>query len=131
MELLIYSFLVFAVLALIVLLSYVLGQRHNEKATGEAYESGIATTGDGRLRFQVQFYIIALFFVIFDLEAAFIIAWAIAFKDVGWAGYWGLIVFITILLTVLIYEWRIGALEFGPKGKQILKAYRKIRKSEA
>lgn len=131
MELLIYSFLVFAVLALIVLLSYVLGQRHNEKATGETYESGIATTGDARLRFPVQFYMIAMFFVIFDLEAAFIIAWAIAFKDVGWAGYWGLIVFITILLTVLIYEWRIGALEFGPKGKQILKAYRKIRKSEA
>lgn len=131
MELLIYSFLVFAILALIMLLSYVLGQQHNEKATCEAYESGIATTGDARLRFPVQFYMIAMFFVIFDLEAVFIIAWAVAFKDVGWAGYWGVIVFIVILLTVLIYEWRIGALDFGPKGKQILTAFRNIKKSEA
>jgi len=106
-------------------LSYVLGQRHKETQTDTIYESGIKTTGDARIRFPVHFYIVAMFFVIFDLEAAFIIAWAVAFRDAGWEGYIGALIFIVILLIVLLYEWRIGALDFGPKGKKILKEYHK------
>lgn len=94
-------------------LSHLLGQRHNERATGEPYESGIVSTGSARIRFSVKFYLIALLFVIFDLEAAFIIAWAIAFRDVGWPGYLGVLTFIGVLIAALVYEWRLGVLEWG------------------
>ncbi|MGE5351665.1 MAG: NADH-quinone oxidoreductase subunit A [Acidobacteriota bacterium] len=111
-------------------LSYVLGQRHDEPQTDTPFESGIKVTGSARLRFSVQFYLIAMFFVVFDLESVFIVAWAIAFHDVGWVGYIGVLAFILILVVVLIYEWRIGALDFGPNNKRILRAYRKYyRKS--
>ena len=130
MELLIYSSLALVVIILMLTLSYFLGEKHQEKATSKPYESGIDTTGDARLRFPVNFYMIAMFFVIFDLEAVFIIAWAIAFKEVGWAGYLGVLIFIAILLAVLVYEWRIGALDFGPKGRKILSAYKKIKEKK-
>ena len=109
-------------------LSYVLGQRHKDRATGEAYESGIISTGSARLRFPSQFYLVAMLFVIFDIETVLIISWAIAYEEVGWAGFLGVAVFIFILLAVLIYEWRNGALDFGPDGKRILRAYKKMRK---
>jgi NADH-quinone oxidoreductase subunit A len=94
-------------------LSYVLGERHKEKATGEPYESGILPTGSARLRLSAKFYLMAMFFVIFDLEAAFIFAWAIALRDVGWTGYLEILVFIGVLLAALIYLWRVGALDWG------------------
>ncbi|MRG43971.1 NADH:ubiquinone oxidoreductase subunit A [Chitinophaga sp. SYP-B3965] len=128
-----WPFLVFGGIVLVLVLailglSYVLGQRHKDRATGEAYESGILSTGSARLRFPSQFYLVAMLFVIFDIETVFVISWAIAFDDLGWAGFIGVSVFIFILLVVLIYEWRNGALDFGPDGKKILKAYWKMRK---
>lgn len=110
--------------------SYILGERHQERDTNEPYESGIQITGSARLRFTSQFYLVAMFFVIFDLEAAFIITWAVAFKQLGWAGFIGAMVFIGILAIVLVYEWRIGGLDFGPGNNEILKAYRKKFKGE-
>jgi NADH-quinone oxidoreductase subunit A len=112
-------------------LSYVLGQRHKDRATGEAYESGIISTGSARLRFPSQFYLVAMLFVIFDIETVLIISWAIAYKEVGWTGFLGVSIFIFILLAVLIYEWRNGALDFGPDGKKILRAYKKMRKKQS
>jgi len=108
-------------------LSYLLGQRHDEKATGEQFESGMVTTGSARVRFSAHFYLVAMFFVIFDLEAAFLIAWSVAFNELGWEGYIAASVFILILIVVLIYEWRIGALDFGLSGKKILKARKKYK----
>jgi hypothetical protein len=67
-----------------------------------------------------------MLFVIFDVETIFIVAWAIAFQELGWYGYIGVMVFVILLFVVLIYEWRNGALDFGPDGKKILKAYRKL-----
>jgi NADH-quinone oxidoreductase subunit A len=101
-------------------LSYFLGEKHKGKTTGEPYESGIPTTGNARLRFSSHFYLIAMFFVIFDLDAAFVIAWAISFRELGIAGYLGILVFILLLVVVLIYELGIGALNFGPDGRKIL-----------
>lgn len=129
----VWPFLAFGAIVLILVsvilgLSYVLGQRHKDRATGEAYESGIVSTGSARLRFPSQFYLVAMLFVIFDIETVLIISWAIAFQDVGWVGFLGVSIFILILLAVLIYEWRNGALDFGPDGKKILRAYRKMRK---
>jgi NADH-quinone oxidoreductase subunit A len=107
--------------------SHVLGQRHNERATGEPYEGGILSTGSARMRFSSQFYMIAMLFVIFDVETIFIVSWAIAFRELGWYGYVGVLIFIILLVVVLIYEWRNGALDFGPDGAKILKAYKKLK----
>jgi len=95
-------------------LSYVLGQRHMERATGETYESGIVSTGSARVRFDVKFYLIAMFFVIFDLEAMFVFAWAVALREVGWAGFATMVAFIAALVATLIYLWRSGALDWAP-----------------
>jgi NADH-quinone oxidoreductase subunit A len=124
---LVYAFLAFGIAGIMIILSWFLGERHKEKTTGEPYESGIPGTGNARLRFSSHFYLIAMFFVIFDLDAAFVIAWAISFREVGLAGYLGVLVFILLLVVVLIYELGIGALNFGPDGKKILKYKRRLR----
>lgn len=121
-----YGVSVFLLVGGMLLVSYFLGEKHMERATDETYESGISTTGNSRLRFPVHFYIVAMFFVIFDLETAFIISWAISLRETGWAGYVGVLVFVIVLAAVLVYEWKTGALDFGPDGKKILKAYHKI-----
>ncbi|NEU08898.1 NADH-quinone oxidoreductase subunit A [Flavihumibacter sp. R14] len=123
---LVYGAFVFLLLTLILTLSYFLGQRHNQRATGHPYESGILETGSARLRFSAQFYLMAMMFVIFDIEVVFIVLWALAFNELGWTGYIAISIFIGLLIAVLIYEWSIGALDFGPDGKKLLKAYRKL-----
>jgi NADH-quinone oxidoreductase subunit A len=95
--------------------SYVLGQRHTGKATVEPYEAGIVTVGYARFRLPVKFYLVAIFFVIFDLETVFIFAWAVAFRDVGWVGYIDVVVFVGVLFAALVYLWRLGALDWGPR----------------
>lgn len=94
-------------------ISYLLGGRHREPQTGEPYESGILSTGSARVRLTVGFYVVSLLFVIFDLEAAFLFAWAVSARDVGWAGWIGAAVFAVILTVGLVYEWRQGALDWG------------------
>ncbi len=111
--LVVYCGAVIVLVATMLGLSSLLGQRHTDRATGEPYESGIVSTGSARLRLSAEFYLVAMFFVIFDLEAVFIFAWAIAFREVGWAGYSEILVFIGILIAALIYLWRQGALDWG------------------
>lgn len=94
--------------------SFLLGQRHNDRATGEPYESGIASEGSARLRMTSQFYLMAMLFVIFDLEAVFVFAWAVAVRELGWIGYTTISIFIFFLLIALGYLWRVGALSWGP-----------------
>ena len=117
----VFAFIVISLIGIMIGLSYFLGERHKEKTTDEPYESGIPPTGDARLRFSSGFYIIAMFFVIFDLDAAFIMLWAVSFRELGLSGYIGVLVFIGLLIILLIYELSIGALDFGPDGRKILK----------
>ncbi|MDP1620947.1 MAG: NADH-quinone oxidoreductase subunit A [Bacteroidales bacterium] len=124
---LLYAALAIAIVCIMIGLSYFLGERHHEKTTNEPYESGIPATGSARLRFSSHFYLIAMFFVIFDLDAAFVIAWAISFRELGLPGYLGILVFILILVAVLIYELGIGALNYGPDGKKILRYKKKSK----
>ncbi len=93
-------------------LSYVLGPRHRSLGTQEPYEGGIVSTGTARLRLDVNFYLVAMFFMVFDLEAVFIFAWAVALRAAGWAGYLEVLTFVAILLIGLIYIWRLGAFEW-------------------
>ena len=91
-------------------LSYVLGQRHDERATREPYESGILITGSARIRYDARFYLIGIIFVVFDLETVYLYAWSVAARDLGWAGFYAVSIFSAILLVVLAYVWRSGGL---------------------
>lgn len=121
-----YGLIVLSLVGAMLGISYVLGQHHKDRATADPYEGGILSAGSARIRFSSQFYLVAMLFVIFDVETIFIFSWAIAFRELGWYGYAGVIVFLILLLVVLIYEWRAGALDFGPDGKKILKAYKRL-----
>ncbi len=116
--LVVYFILVTGLLVFMVAFSYILGQRHRERATGVPYESGVASTGTARIRFDIKFYLVAMFFVIFDVEAVFIFAWAIALREAGWMGYIEILIFIGVLLAALVYLWRLGALDWGPRGRK-------------
>jgi NADH-quinone oxidoreductase subunit A len=98
--------------------SYVLGEKTRGEATRQIFESGIVTVGEARFRVPAKFYLMAMFFVIFDLESVFIFAWAVAARDVGWAGYVEVLIFIAVLVAALAYLWRSGALDWGPSGRR-------------
>jgi len=77
-----------------------------------AYECGFNSFDDARMKFDVRFYLVAILFIIFDLEAAFLFPWAITFRQIGDAGFWSMMVFIAELAIGLVYAWRKGALEW-------------------
>lgn len=99
--------------------SYVLGQRHCDRATATPYESGIVPEGTARVRLSAKFYLIAMFFVVFDIEAVFVFAWAVVAREVGWTGFWEILIFIAILLAALVYLWRIRALDWEPMPRNV------------
>jgi NADH-quinone oxidoreductase subunit A len=99
------------------LVSFLLGQRHAEKSTGEPYESGIISEGSAHVRFSAQFYLTAVFFVIFDLEAVFLFAWAVSALNLGWPAFWEAAIFVAILVAALIYLWKVGALDWNELGR--------------
>ena len=114
-----------AVIALVLtmlVLSWLLGQRRANKATNMPFESGVVSVGTPQIQMSVEFYLIAIFFVIFDLETVFIFAWAIAFFELGWEGYISIMIFIAVLTIALVYEWRSGALDWGVKTRTGLEA---------
>jgi NADH-quinone oxidoreductase subunit A len=110
----VYFALVVALAALILGASYVLGERHHAPATGAPYESGIVSEGSARVRLSVEFYLVAVFFVIFDVETVFLFGWAIAGRTLGWAAFVEMAVFVAVLLASLAYLWRSGGLDFAP-----------------
>lgn len=116
--LVLYLAAVIGLVAATLAVSYVLGMRHTARAADEPFESGIVSVGSARIRFPAKFYLIAMFFVIFDLEAVYVFAWAIAFRDVGWPGYIEILVFIGILIAALMYLWRIGALDWAARPRR-------------
>ena len=117
LPLLLFMLAVTAVIGIALVAAWFIGSkaRHGGART-LPFESGIVPVGDAEeMRLSIEYYLIAVFFVVFDLETIFIIAWAVAFFDVGWRGYAGASVFILILLAALFYEWRSGALDWGLK----------------
>jgi NADH-quinone oxidoreductase subunit A len=110
-----YATIVLAVAGGMLGISALLGERLRQRATGEPYESGMVPTGSARVRFSAQFYLVAILFVIFDLEIVFLFAWAVVVLDVGWPGYAGMLFFALVLVVGLVYEWRQGALDWGPR----------------
>jgi len=77
-----------------------------------AYECGFNAFDDARMKFDVRFYLVAILFIIFDLEVSFLFPWAVAFGELGALGFWSMMVFLAVLTIGFIYEWRKGALEW-------------------
>jgi len=99
----------------LMVLSWVLGRKTRTSLKDEPYESGVAPTGDAKLREPVPFYLVAIFFIVFDVEAIFIVSWAVAWDLLGWAGFWQITFFIVILFLGLVYLWKMGGLDWGPR----------------
>lgn len=108
-----YGAAVFLIVAVMLGLSSILGERHHEPDTGMPYEGGVASTGTARVPISVKFYLVAIVFVVFDLEAVFLYAWAVAVRELGWAGYLEVLVFVSVLVAALAYLWRLGALDWA------------------
>jgi NADH-quinone oxidoreductase subunit A len=101
-------------------LSHLLGQRHQEAATGQPFESGMLPTGSARVRVPVTFFLVAIFFVVFDVEAVFLFAWSEVVRQVGWPGFAAATTFIAVLLASLLYLARTGALDVAARGRESL-----------
>lgn len=115
----IFSLTIYVLLILIFIASQLfiavwLGSKKKTVEKLRPYESGIIPTGTARLRYPVPFYLVAIFFLIFDVEGAFIFTWAIAHGGLGWAGWLQISFFIVLLLLGLFYIWRKGGLDWGP-----------------
>lgn len=98
--------------------SWALGPRRRGPADPNPFESGILPMHDTHIRFPSQFFLVAMFFVIFDLEMVFVFAWAAVVRPAGWTGYANILVFLTLLILALAYLWRAGALEWGPSTRR-------------
>ncbi len=106
--------------------SFVLGGRDWGRAKNEPFESGVVSTGSTQLRFSAKFYLVAMFFVIFDVEALFLYAWAVSVRESGWPGLIEVTIFVVVLLVGLIYLWRLGALDWAPEARR-----RRLQKAQA
>ena len=112
-----FPILVFLVIAAglalaMVVASYILARQEPNSEKLSPYESGFEPFQNARVRFDVRYYLVAILFIIFDLEVAFLFPWAVAFKELGAFGFWSMIVFLAVLPVGFIYEWRKGALEW-------------------
>jgi NADH-quinone oxidoreductase subunit A len=109
-----YVILVLGLLAVLLFLTTWLGERKPDPEKARPYECGIIPTGWARFRYPVPFYLVAVFFLIFDVEAAFIFSWAVAMEDLSWRGWLQISFFIIVLLLSLFYIWKKGGLDWSP-----------------
>ena len=96
----------------LIIVGHVLGPRRPDPRKLSPYECGFEAFEDARMRFDVRYYLLAILFIIFDLEIAFLFPWAVALGDIGLFGFWSMIVFLAVLTVGFAYEWRKGALEW-------------------
>ena len=95
-----------------ILAARLLGPNRPDDAKLSPYECGFEAFEDSRMKFDVRFYLVAILFIIFDLEIAFLFPWAVVLQDIGWFGFWAMFVFLGILVIGFVYEWKKGALEW-------------------
>ena len=122
-SLIVYGALVVVFIATQLFLASWLGEKKPSLEKSRPYECGIIPTGTARLRYPVPFYLVAIFFLIFDVEGVYIFAWAVVYEDVGWAGWMQMSFFIVLLLIGLFYIWKHGGLDW--------RAARKIKRTAA
>jgi NADH-quinone oxidoreductase subunit A len=110
----IYGLLVLVFIASQLFLAAWLGERKPGIEKARPYECGVIPTGTARLRYPVPFYLVAIFFLIFDVEGAYIFTWAVAYEDLGWSGWAQMSFFIILLLIGLLFIWKKGGLDWRP-----------------
>ena len=115
LSLALYALMVFFIAAAMLFFAARLGKGQPAPGKLEPYESGVRPTGSARFPFPIPFYLLATFFLIFDVEALFILSWAVAAEPLGWEGWMQITFFIFVLLISLFYVWKKGGLEWGPK----------------
>lgn len=115
-----YVGLTFAIIGIMLGASWLLGGRAWGRAKNEPFESGVVGAGSTSMRLSAKFYLVAMFFVIFDVEAVFLFAWAISVRESGWPGFIEAFIFIFVLLASLVYLWKIGGLEWAPESRRKL-----------
>jgi NADH-quinone oxidoreductase subunit A len=113
-----FTVLVLAFVASQLFIASWLGEKKPTPEKARPYESGIIPTGTARLRYPVPFYLVAIFFLVFDVEGAYIFSWAVACEELGWAGWLQMTFFIGLLLVGLVYIWKNGGLDWGPTSKK-------------
>ncbi|MDA3933005.1 MAG: NADH-quinone oxidoreductase subunit A [Gammaproteobacteria bacterium] len=96
----------------LVVIGSVLGPKRPSDDKLSAYECGFEAFEDARMKFDVRYYLVAILFIIFDLEIAFLFPWAVVLEKIGWPGFWAMLVFLGLLVVGFIYEWKKGALEW-------------------
>ena len=101
-----------AIGGIMIALGFVLGPHRPNREKLSPYECGFEAFEDSRMKFDVRYYLVAILFIIFDLEIAFLFPWAIVLENIGWFGYIAMSVFLGILVIGFIYEWKKGALEW-------------------
>ena len=111
----VYVVAVFGLCWLMLGLSWLLGGRSGARARNEPFESGVVSASPERLRLSAKFYLVAVFFVIFDVEALFLYAWAVSVREAGWPGFVEAALFIGVLGASLVYLIRVGALDWAPR----------------
>ncbi len=95
-----------------VAMSYMVGQQNPDPEKNSQYECGFEAFAESRSKFDVKFYLVAILFIIFDLEIAFLFPWAIVLGDIGMFGFWSMVLFLGILTVGFVYEWKKGALDW-------------------
>jgi NADH-quinone oxidoreductase subunit A len=93
--------------------SYILGKKVRNKVKDTPYESGIVPTGDARHRFSVKFYLVAMLFILFDIEAIFLFPWVVVYRDLKMFGFIEMLVFVVLILSGFFYIWKKGALDWA------------------
>jgi NADH-quinone oxidoreductase subunit A len=117
-SLVVFGLMIVALIALLLFVASWLGEKTSNSEKLRPYESGVIPTGSARLWYPVPFYLVAIFFLIFDVEGAYIFSWAIAWENLGWSGWLQIGFFIGVLILGLVYIWKKGGLEWGPTGKK-------------
>ena len=112
-----FPILLFVVIGLLVgvgpmLIGFLLGPQRPDPAKSSPYECGFEAFEDARMKFDVRYYLVAILFILFDLESAFLFPWAVVLKEIGMFGFVGMLVFLAILVVGFVYEWKKGALEW-------------------
>jgi NADH-quinone oxidoreductase subunit A len=96
----------------LILIPYLVARRRPDKDKNATYECGFDPFGEARHKFDIRFYLVAILFIIFDIEIAFLFPWAISLKKIGIFGFWSMMIFLAILTIAFVYEWKKGALEW-------------------
>ncbi|MCF6234771.1 MAG: NADH-quinone oxidoreductase subunit A [Gammaproteobacteria bacterium] len=94
------------------IMGFMLGPNKPDSEKLSIYECGFEPFEDSRMKFDIRYYLVAILFILFDLEITFLFPWAAVLQDIGWFGFWAMVMFLTLLVIGFIYEWKKGALEW-------------------